>query len=320
MSDHRLSAILVTDEPGQSLDRILSRYASQTVAREMEVIVASSVADSLVIRPDHRRTFGDLRVIRADTTTSATARVAAVKAASAPFVILGEDHCFPIADGWAAKFLEDFAQGYAAVGPVMRNANPNSAASRENLAVEYAPWMHADAPREADYLPGQNSGYRRDLLLGYGDALCDMLEAEWVMHADMRRQGHRLLLDPRIEVAHLNYSRVTRSLRLHFLAGRMFAASRARNWTRARQFAYAAAAPAIPVKRFVAILRDLMPAAETRRQTVGALPLLALFLAASAAGECLGYLLGDGGRREALAKMEYRRWRNLLPDETHLAH
>ena len=47
---------------------------------------------------------------------------------------------------------------------------------------------------EVDYLPGHNSSYKRDVLLGYGDRLESMMESETVLHWDLRAKGHRLYL------------------------------------------------------------------------------------------------------------------------------
>ena len=315
----RLSAILVTEEGGSGLDRILSCLASQSIADRIEVVIAAADPAALSIRPGLVGAFGALRIVAADTKTSATARVAAIAAAASPYVALVEDHSFPRTDLWAARLVEGLEAGHACVGPRMVNANPQTRTSRANLAVEYAPWMRGEGIRQVAFLPGHTSAYRRDLLLGYGAELGDMLEAEWTLHADLGRRGHTLLFDPRIAVAHLNYARLRRSLRLQFLSGRMFAASRARAWGARRRLLFFAAAPALPVKRLAGIAPHMRAAAGGRLGALDAMPHTFLILVASGAGEALGYLLGDGGHREALARMEYRRSRNLLPEEEHLA-
>jgi hypothetical protein len=314
-----LSVILVTDEGGRGLDRILDRLAAQGLARRIEVIVGAADPDAVAIYPRHTAAFHALRVIAADTVTSATARAEAIRDAGAPYVALAEDHCFPETDDWAERLVRGLDAGHAAVGPVMRNANPGTRISWANLLVEYGPWLSVRSGGAARHLPGHNSAYRRALLLAHGPALATMLEAEWVLHADLRARGHTLVLDPDITVAHLNYSLLGRSVRLQFLAGRMFAASRARGWSRARRLVFALLSPAIPFKRLLAVTRDALGAGEARGPLVASLPLAFLLLVASGIGEGLGYAFGDGGRRNALALMEYRRWRNLRPDEIHLA-
>ena len=50
----------------------------------------------------------------------------------------------------------------------MRNANPKSAISWANLLIEYGPWLDPAPAGKASHLPGHNSSYKRDVLLGYG--------------------------------------------------------------------------------------------------------------------------------------------------------
>jgi len=314
-----LSVILVTDEGGQGLDRIIQRLACQTVAADLEIVIGAADPQALQLPGEAQSAFRSLRVLHADTVTSATARAESIRAAAAPFVALAEDHCFPVRDDWAARLIDGLRAGHAGVGPVFDNANPRTAVSWANLAVEYSPWLRGARGGEVSALPGHNSAYRRDLLLAYGARLAAMLEAEWVMHADLRAQGYTLFLDPENEVAHLNYSLVGRSVRLQFLAGRMFAASRASSWSPWRRLAFALLSPAIPMKRSLAVSHDVISTGSDRGLFVSALPMAFLLLAASGLGEGIGYAFGDGGKRYALARMEYRRWRNLRADEVHLA-
>ncbi len=56
--------------------------------------------------------------------------------ASAPVVALVEDHAYP-APGWAEGIIDAHKNGWAAVGPVMANANPHGLMSWVNLLIEY---------------------------------------------------------------------------------------------------------------------------------------------------------------------------------------
>lgn len=319
VTDPLLSIILVTDEGGRGIDRILARLADQSIAASLEVLVAAVDPGSVAIQPSYASAFNNLKVLLADTTTSATARAIAIQSAKTPYVALAEDHSFPVGDQWAENFLNGLKSGYAAVGPSVCNANPDTRISWANLLVEYGPWLSDKRDGNASFLPGHNSAYRRDLLLGYGEALAEMLEAEWVLQAELRKKGHKLLFDPKIKVAHLNYSFIGRSVRLQFLNGRMFAASRANGWAYWKRLFFALMSPAIPIKRTLRVSFDVRSNKERKWYLVSSLPMTVLLLIASGIGEGIGYLLGDGGQRNALAQMEYRRWCNLKPEEVHLA-
>src|SRR5205823_2114181 len=125
--------------------------------------------------------------------------------ASAPVVVFCEDHAFP-EPGWAVALIDAHRGPYAAVGPVIVNANPRSLISDADCLIGYGPWLHPSPGGEMSHLPGHNSSYKRASLLEYGDRLPSMLEAETVLHWDLRARGLRLYLEPRARLAHTNFA------------------------------------------------------------------------------------------------------------------
>ena len=157
--------------------------------------------------------FGDV------TASSNQARVAGIRVARAPIVVLAEDHSFP-EPGWAEALLAGHAEGtWAAVGPVVCNANPATAVSWANFLLEYGPWTESAPRGAATHLPGHNSSYRRGLLLAYGEKLEALMEAESILQWDLRHNGHQLLLEPAARTHHLNFSRLSSSIKLRFNGG-----------------------------------------------------------------------------------------------------
>ncbi len=310
------TVILVTGDGAEALSGILSRLRWQTIAGKLEIIIVSRSEKQEEIQALRPNEFADFRVLVHDLSTSARARAHAVRSARGDVVIMSEDHAFPVSDTWAERLVEH-AQHATAVGPVVRNANPKTASSWATLFVEYGFWLGCTRAGPTKYVAGHNSAYRKEALLAFGDRLANMLEAEWVLHHEFRQMGHEIWIDPEIEVAHINYSRIRPSLKLHYVAGRMFATNRARDWTRSRSLGYAAAAPAIFAKRLAEITVRVLksPAAG---QLPRAFPLLSLYLALSAMGEAMGYAFGSGDLESEHAEMEYSRWQNVLPDEVSL--
>lgn len=316
-SEFAASVVLVTGDGAEALAGILSRLRRQTIARQLEVIFVTrpECADAIsALRPNE---FSEFVVLAGDLSTSARGRAQGVRAARADIVIFAEDHSFPLHDDWAERLVVHFDEGYAGVGPVVRNANPGTAASWGTLAIEYTHFLSQPSAGVAPYIAGHNSAYRRELLLGFGDDLPAMLESEWRLQNELRAGGHTFLMDPEIETAHMNYSRLRPSFRLHYLAGRMFAASRREGWGPARRIAFALAAPAIFLKRLIDVSARCL-ASDAAPHLPRALPVMIGYLAASAAGEAMGYATGTGGRESDLAEMEYSRWRNVLPKEADL--
>jgi hypothetical protein len=240
--------------------------------------------------------------------STARARAAGVRAASAEVVAFAEDHAFP-ALGWAEALVARHAEGWAAVGPSMSNANPRSATSWANLLVEYAPWLEPVEGGEREHLPGHNGSYKRALLLEYGERLEAMLDAESVLHWDLRSRGQRLYLEPRARVFHQNFSAPLASLTLRFNGGRLFASARARAWPAWRKVVYACASPLIPVVRCARIVGELLKPGRPRRLLPRVLPALFAGLLFDGAGECVGYALGAGAAMAKLSDMEFHRER-----------
>ena len=301
----------------EALTGSLSRIRRQTIADKLQLIILARAEHCEGIENLRPNEFADFTVIAGDLSTSARARAEAVQKAAAPIVIFAEDHAFVESDYWAERLVSGHSEAVVATGPVMRNANPQSAASWATFLIEYGAWAGRVKAGPAATIPGHNSSYRRDVLLSYGDRLPDLLEMEWVIQNDLRAKGYQLHLDPSVKVNHLNYALLWPSMRLHFTFGRVFADSRSQEWSKTQRVLFALAAPGIFLKRLAMIAFTCFTSNLTLT-FFRALPMLILFLMLSATGEAIGYLFGAGERELELAELEYSRWRNVLPNEADL--
>jgi hypothetical protein len=308
-----LSVIMLTPDSGSSLRRTIQALAAQTVRDRIELVFVAASASALEIDPTVPACFASHQVVEIGAMTStAVARAAGVRAANAPLVAFAEDHSFPM-EGWAAALIEAHLGPWAGVGPVMRNANPGTLTSWANLLVEYAPWLDPIPAGEYEHIPGHNSSYKRSVLLACGDNLADILEAESILQWDLRRRGHRFAIEPAARTRHENFARLGASVPLRFHSGRLFAASRAREWSAARRAFYTCAAPLIPVVRLVRTL-GAMKRIRLRRGP-RQVALVAILLALDGAGELVGYAAGSGGAMPRLADLEFHRERYVNPHE-----
>lgn len=308
-----ISVILITPDRYQSLRKTVRHLRAQSVHDRMEIVIVTPAADSL--EPDERelQEFCRYRVVEVGPITSVgPAYAAGIRQASAPIVVLGEDHSFP-EPGWAEALLRAHQQPWAAVGPVMRNANPGSWMSWADFLMGYAPWQEPTPAGEMAHLPGHNSSYKREILLRYGAKLDSMMEAESVLHWDLRRNGHRLYLEPAAVTAHVNFTLFSSWVRATFQSGRKFGAFRAANerWSLARRLLFAVAAPLIPLVRFRRIVAELRLPGRPSHRLPGVAPLLLLGLAVDGAGQMTGYALGAGAAREQLLCFEFHRYRHV---------
>jgi hypothetical protein len=310
-----MSVVVVTPDSFETVRKTVRHLRAQNVCGALEVVVVAPSAASLALDARALDGFHSHTVVEVGPVTStARARAAGLRAARAEVVALVEDHAFP-APGWAEALLERHRGAWAAVGPVMSNANPRSVTSWANLLVEYAPWLEPAEGGEREHLPGHNGSYKREVLAAYGDRLEAMLEAESVLHWDLRARGHALYLEPKARVFHQNFSEPFPSLALRFNGGRLFASARARGWSARRRALYAAASPLIPFVRCARIAREMLGRARTRRMLPRLLPALFVWLAFDGAGEAAGYALGPGGAMAKLSDMEFHRERFLAARE-----
>lgn len=312
MSDPILSAILVAPEGWAPVRTTVRHLAAQSIADRIELVFV--VPRGLSLAPDLDLSgFAGQRIAEIDGQAAgsrgyvggAAGYAAGVRVATAPFVVLTEDHCYP-EPGWAEALVAAYDDRTAVVGPVVAHANEGGMVAWADYLLGYGPWLDPTPGGDVAYLPGHNSSYRRSALLEYEPELERWLEAESVLHWDLRDKGWRLVLEPRARTHHFSFSRPASWLRATFLQSRAFAGRRTYGAGAARRLFWVAAVPLIPAVRIRRCLRD------SRRSAVGpsllrALPALSAALAVSAVGEAVGYALGEGDAAERVSRFEFRR-------------
>ena len=306
-----MSVIVITPDNYETIRRTTRRLRAQNVRHLLEVVIVAPSVNDLRLDDSDLREFHQVCVVESDSMVStARARAAGVQRATAPVVAFVEDHSFP-AKGWAEALIQAHRQPWAAVGPMMANANPKSLVSWVNLIIEYCEWMEPVHAGVATHLPGHNGAYKRALLLEYGDRLEEMIEAESILQWDLREKGHQLYLEPAAKTYHQNFSAPFSWLPLRLYGGRLFAASRARTWSAWKRLLYAFTSPLIPVIRFRRIIRELHRPGRARDLIPRVLPLLFARLVVDGTGEMIGYAFGPGNAMRRLSDMEFHRERYL---------
>ncbi len=302
-----LSVILVTPDDYATVRTTVRHLARQTVCDRLELILVAPSDDIGLVVSDVEGLHGWQVIATGPIRSSSEARVAGVRRSKAPVIAFGEDHAFP-GPLWAEALLLAHEGPWAAVGPVVHNANPNTLISWADLLIGYGPWLEPHPGGIVDFLPGHNSSYKRDLLLAYGPALEDMLDAETVMHWDLRANGERLYLEPAARLAHMNYAMPGVWTRAQFHNGRLFAAQRVQCAPHWKRLFLLAASPLIPFVRLVRTLR-----ATTRLQRWGLMvrvtPVLFFGLLIDGLGQLVGYATGAGSAMQHLVDIEFHRVR-----------
>jgi hypothetical protein len=247
-----MSVVLVTPDDGTNLEATLAALSAQSAAGRLEIVVVAPRRARIDLAAACER-FAGLHVVEAgEVRRIAEAYAAGVRAATAPIVVLGEDHSFP-EPGWAVALMAAHQGPWAGVGPAMENANPGTLTSWADFLLGFGRWRTPVSAGASNHVAGHNSSYKRATLLAYGNALPDRLDAPALMHADLAARGQKLYLEPQAVVAHTNFTDTRAWFRLRFHAGRAFAAARARNWTLPQRMVYAMAAPLVPFVRLARI-------------------------------------------------------------------
>jgi len=300
-----VSAILVAAEDFSSLKHVLFYLAGQTISGQIEIVlVGPRAADASLAELKLEGFFGYQTVAMPQPGFSAAEGYGAgIRQARAPVVVLCEDHSFPEPD-WAEHLLRAHEQPWAAVGPAVRNGNPETLLSWVDFFMGYSEWAYPVPSGIRQHLPGHNSSYKRDLLLEYDTALIDRLEAESVLHWDLGRRGYQLYLESQAVTRHLNFALFSTWFPLHFWSGRRFASTRGRGWPLWRCLLYVCASPLIPLVRFRRIFAEARKPGRYPGSLLRLAPVLLLGLLLDGFGQMLGYAFGPGDTMEKSAELE----------------
>lgn len=303
-----LAVVLATDRL-ETMAETLAALRRQTVARQIELVFVTppgvAVAD-----PDSGRDFAAVRFAECGgyelSNWLPRARVVGIRSATAPVVAIGETHSYP-EPGWGAALIAAHAGPWAAVGVAMLNANPGSSISWANLLIDFAPWVERRERGPMTELPGHNTAYKREVLIGRGERLAHDLASETLLAAALRAEGHQLLFEPAAATRHLNLATPFWFLQ-RFDHDREWAVLRAAEWSVSRRALYILGAALIPFVRFARIRPELRRTG--RAGDVALTATILLGLAAGAAGEAAGYLSRrTGGSTRRLHEVELHRLR-----------
>jgi glycosyltransferase involved in cell wall biosynthesis len=309
-STPEMSVVIVTPDCYETISQTIRHLGTQTIRNCIELVIVAPSAEILHLDTSELENFLRYRVVEVGTIRStAEARAAGVREASAEVVAFLEDHSYP-APGWAEALIEAHRQPWAAVGPVIANATPDSMISWANAFLGSNHYLEPASAGVVDDLPGRNSSYKRAILLDYGPELGAMLETETVLHWDLRARGYQLYLEPAARTSHRYFTLLSSLMREQWHVGRLFAASRGRRWSLLRRWLYAGGTVLIPPVRLWRILRELHRPGRQYDLLPRIMPTLVIGLVVSAVGEMIGYAFGPGHVSEQVCLLEFHRERH----------
>lgn len=310
-----LSVIVVFARRFAVLRRTLAHLRAQSIADRIElVVVAPSQYAMRELQSRDTAGFHSVRVyVAGEITNVDKAGARGVGVASAPVIAFMEDHAFP-APNWAETLVDAHREPWGVVGTAIINGNPNTGWSWANHLVTYGPWALHSGTRQASSVSRHNTSFKREVLLQLGGALLPAFGRDGALFGDLQRAGHKIYLDTRTSVEHVNPSKALTTLGLRFNAGRVFADKRVKagKWGLPKRAVYAVASPLYPLIRFRQIWGQVLGHPSHRPLLPRVLPALAGALIADAAGQAVGYIRGAGRAVDILADFEAERMPHLI--------
>ncbi|HET6639055.1 MAG TPA: hypothetical protein VFH82_09775 [Gemmatimonadota bacterium] len=307
-----LSAIVITPRSFETVRKTVEHLHAQDIRDRIEIVIG--VPSEQGLEPDRELLggFWGWQIVEVGEIDSLGPVMATcVRAARGPVVVYVEEHSYP-EPGWAAALVQAHAGPWAAVGPEVMNANPESAVSWTAMFLDFTDFVAPRNPGPAASLASHQTSYKRDLLLAYGPRLDRFLENETTLQVDLMREGHRLYYEPAARTNHVNVSRLRQFLGSQFFNCREFGANRASlgGWGWRRRLLYVAGSPLIPAVRGGRILRRIRRSGLERSLLVRMLPSMLMGLASASAGELVGYVWGkgDASRRRVTFELERMRY------------
>lgn len=301
--DIKMSIILVCHDTYETIRLAVTHVTAQTVCESLELVIAAPSRERLGLVESDLNDLHSYQVVEVgEFLHRGTAAAAAARAARGPILGMVENHAFPDPE-WAEVLIEDHQGPWAGVSPAIEIFNPQTLVSRTERLIDYGMWIARTEPGEIERLPWHNASYKRDLVMQFDDELEDVLEPEEHLQDRLREQGHRFYIDPRARTRHVSDSKLSAAMLSMFGRGRLFGASRSKNWSLPRRLGYVLASPLFPFIQLY-LIRDNFARFHNRYPAYRLLP-TALFLTGMIAlGECAGYLAGAGDSLSWMARHE----------------
>ncbi len=301
-----LSAIVVVPDTYGTVRHIVNSLKTQTVVNQIEIVFVVPPNQQLTIDESDLSCFHSWYVVEVERVKSlGAAYVEGISHAHAPIVALTHDHSFPDAN-WAEVFITAHQKSWAAVGPGIRNGNPNTIISWADFYLCYGQWAYPVSPGPVPSLPAHHSSYKRDILLACGNQLYFLMEDEYFLYRHLSAQGYKFLLESKIYNTHINLTSWSSWIPSRYYKGRQFAATWAHTWSWPRRLLFTMASPLLPLVRLWRI-QNRIRRGQSYRFFIHLLPIISVGLIFEWFGQIMGFIAGLGDSSEKSEKYEFHR-------------
>lgn len=238
-------------------------------------------------------------------------RASAVRASKGEIVAFLEDHV-TIDPGFLPAVLEALRGDWVAVGPVVRNANPDRGLSNAVHFLHYGLWDPSQKTASPDLIPGNNSAYRKRVLETYAGRLDRLLLADTVLQMRLKADLHGYVVADGARLKHLNATSLKAAMLSEYLYQRCFAAERADEfgWSGRRRVRSLIGLPVSPWVRILRLARRVLSwSPRPMRRFLMSVPALLVLEHTAALGRLVGLVWGPGDTPAKFTRFEmnYRR-------------
>ena len=117
----------------------------QTICEQIEIVITTPNPEAFAEFEQQETAFASVRVVPIDHLVPlGKARAEAVRAATAPFVFLGETHSFAAVDSWAEKLVAKHREGWTIVVPGFKMQTPETTSvGRAFCSITATGWRRA---------------------------------------------------------------------------------------------------------------------------------------------------------------------------------
>jgi hypothetical protein len=196
--------------------------------------------------------------------------------------------------GWAETVISAHREPWAAVGTDFINANPDAGDSDKAFRMTYGAYVRPVTPRgPVSLIAGQNSAFKRDVLLRYEPQLELMLSADLVLQRKMQQDGYQMFYEPAVQIAHHNENTLRSLGKGAFYWNWCFSNIRADvfKWGPFRRGLWIGLAPLIPWVRLVRLYRRVVSRGHiSLGQFLADVPFILAVSHCSAAGQVAGLI------------------------------
>ena len=308
-----ISVVIVAGELRARAARTLASVLAQHGIEDQEIILVDAASSNgrviegadhpsvKLLHPEDTLHFGELRG-------------QAVRTARGEIVAFIEDHAW-VHPGWLEAIANRCSKGWAAVGPEVHPGNPGLGVSDADTIAAYGRWLPPLERGPSQLLPGNNSSYRRSVLLQYADRLDGLLLTDTVLQMRLKADGYQLYSEPEARISHLSPVTLRAAARTEFLYHQCFAAVRADafSWSRTKRLAYVLRSPLIPWVRLARLGGFIIRhRPQLRTQFISQIASITVLLHAAVYGQAAGFVIT---RREDAA-MRFTRFELNCPRPT----